>query len=131
MTRVAACVSVLALAFVATGLGGADAASPPVPSQAVLCIRHDGSTYRPRCTGPVNDHQTCECGSDFHVTEPLCNAGEEPAPTTAIANRARYAAATKGSLQDARYNGRRFCVRTVNPPADGDAMNVLGWPPPQ
>lgn len=114
MARVLACAGVVGLVMIAGSIG-ADAVGEAYPMRtpertSVVCIRHDGSTYSPRCVMPKGHGVTCNCGSDFHVAEPYCNPKEQPAPSTADANRARYAAATKGSLKYAKYQGLRFCV---------------------
>ena len=114
MAKVLACASAVGLAVIVVSIG-ADAVSEPYPLRSpewagVMCIHHDGSIYDPHCVTPQGRAETCDCGRDFHVAEPYCRPGERPAPSTADANRARYAAARKGSLKYMQYQGRRFCV---------------------
>jgi hypothetical protein len=106
----------------------ADRARRPNRMQTIVCIRHDGSIYNPRCVKSSTGPRACDCGADFHVIEPYCDLDESPAPSTADANRARFAAASRGSLEQAKYQGRRFCVRlpgaSVSDPNDGMGSGV-------
>ena len=98
----------------ALALGGSDsvvAAGFGWSSDAVeICIRGDGSTYKPHCAQRSGGPKMCDCGRDMRALEAYCHPGEWPAPSTAQANRARYAAAANGSLEHAQYQGRRFCI---------------------
>jgi hypothetical protein len=133
MASIVACASVIALAAAAVGLSGAEAAGQgvirSVPAETVVCVRHDGSTYGPHCVDRPNRAKTCDCGADFHVTEPNCHANERPAPSTPEANRVRFSAAAEGSLKYAKYQGRRFCVAVPSTDRNEPSNYVDSGPP--
>jgi hypothetical protein len=110
MKRMGAAGAVIVALVGLSAAAPADRARRPNRMQTIVCIRHDGSTYGPHCIGPTKT-QVCDCGGDLHVIEPYCDPDESPAPSTVDANRARFAAAAKGSLEQAKYQGRRFCAR--------------------
>ena len=136
MASIVTCAGIAVLAVVVAGSSRTSAvgqAHRTVRLRGTVCIRHDGSIYSPHCIHPMQKPETCDCAGDFHVTEPACRRGEQPAPSTADANHARYAAAAAGSLNYARYKGRRFCAivpYNVEPglPAIENGVGMPGTP---
>jgi hypothetical protein len=104
----------------------------PIASQAAdesktVCLKPDGSTFSPRCRLHYGVPDGCDCRGQSQVSVAVCGEHESPAPQTAAANHARSAAAARGELMSATFEGRRFCARPpgksywggVNPGYDG------------
>ena len=89
-------------------------ASGERPGVATVCLSLDGSSRGPTChkNSTWRQDDICNCpGTTEQVSAPLCAPGENPAPDSAAANRARHNAVHNGSLMGATYEGKRFCVR--------------------
>jgi hypothetical protein len=108
-------------------VGSASGQGLPSPRDQTVCIRHDGSTYRPQCKAS-RASTICDCGADDHVIEPLCGEGEVPAESDVDANKARYFAAVAGHLDTARYRGHRFCAPDRS--KWHQPMDAESWPTP-
>jgi hypothetical protein len=82
---------------------------------ALVCMKPDGALTQ----DPFDGWRKCPGRSTPYVVE-LCRAGELPPPNTNDTNRARAAAAAKGAIRTATYQGRRFCVRYIDKPFSPD-----------
>jgi hypothetical protein len=98
--------------------------------EARVCLRPDGGVTQ---TPFIGWGDRCP-GRSTPVVVDICRPHESPAPNFGDANRARAAAYANGSIRNATYRGRRFCVRHIDHPfSPSDPMesdSPLPSPPP-